>query len=438
MAEAARVTRADSPVVRVPVGHVLPSDWSKFAPGPYARVPTDREAVFESYLMQRYDPTISAALTVLKQLICSRLGTYKHEDDRITDWVNAALSELRGGLRRTVSNLLSCLWAGFVVAKKNWTVGAQWRIVGLEVLHPLTFWDRFSGKPGIVYNAEAGGVIEVRQMRWKMDDEEVVYPIESVVYWPFMAELREDVFGRRLTDRARRNWYMRAKLETYWSIFLERFASPTLIMKVPAGTQPDPDTGIEVRNSTFYSKFIQSLGPGNGLAVEVSPTEQFEPFFLEASSGGDSFGAAINYHNAECFKSLMMSPLLLEDPQHSSRAQSETSLGLFTMLVEAIREELGEVLVEQICQPMLRYNFAGTPTSGRWEFEPLRSEDLSMVAQILESLNRSGVVKFTESDERAVREKFAETGLAALDEISDEERAAAAEAARMKPPGFGL
>lgn len=432
----AKVSQQSVKPVRLPASRVLGTDWNEYMLGPYSRLPSDRNAVIDGYLMQRYDPTVGAVLTVMRQLMISKLGQYEHEDDTVSEFVNGALGELRGGLEKTALSLLSVLWAGFAVAEKVWRTDSEWRLASLELVHPLTFWGRIDGKPGIVYDRKAGGVTEVVQKAWNYGDTDITLPIESVVYWPFQQELREEVYGRRLTDRCRRNWYMRSKLETYWSIYLERYASPTVIFRVPRGGQEDPETGVFVRNAEYYSKALQSLGPGNGFAIELGPDEVFGTDVIESHSAGEGFLAAIQYANAEVFKALLMSPVLLEEPQHASRAQSSTVLDLFITLVEAIRSELGAVLADQVCWPMVVYNFPGA-AKGRWRFEPLLTDDKEMLARILDLLSRGGAVRLTDSDERLIRELYGEAGLAPWDELTPEELAAAEEAQKQVPPGFG-
>lgn len=423
------------------VGRILPQTWSEFEVGPYKALPSDREAVMDGYLMQRYDPTIGAALTIIKQLICSKLGDYSHEDERVEQFVQEAINGIMGGRRRLVASLLSCLWAGFAIGEKIWATDGPWRIARIDLLHPLTFWDKYESDPekqcGIQYDKAAGRVAEVKQMRWsQMTDEIITWPLDQVVYWPFWQELREEVVGKRLTDRARRNWFMRAKIEAYWDVFLKRFAHPTPVFQVPKGTQQD-SKGQEISNSQYYSEFIQQLAPGNGLAIEAGPEDKFDFQLLEASSNSNAaYIEATRYHNAEMFKSMLMSPVLLEEPQHASRAQTGEVLDLFVSLIEAIRSELGEILVEQIAWPMVGYNFGATLPPGEWQFQPLENDDLEMLSRVLLQLKQAGAVQFSESDERGVREKFSETGLVPLDEIQPKERAAAQEAARQAPLGF--
>ena len=424
----------------VPVSRVLDGDWAKFELGPYEKLPNDREAVMDAYLMQRYDPTAGAALTFLKQLILSHLGSYSHEDERVQEFVTDALDGLQGGLRQTVSSLLSALWAGFAVGEIVWDTGSAWRVKAVELLHPLTFWDKYDGKPGIEYDRGAGRVSQVRQMRWQSYEEQPLsYPVESVVYWPFMRELREEVYGKRLSDRARRSWYMRAKIETYWGVFLKRFAHPTPIFRVPKGHQVDPNSGEMIPNAEYYGKFIQKMSAGTGVAIEASAADAFAFDLLESRSGGDAaYETGCQYHNRETWKAFLMSPMIIEEPEHGSRAQSGTALDALTSLVEAIHTELDEVLVQQLARPMVSYNYGANVPAGEWIPQPLDQDDLEMLSRTLETLNRAGAIDLSETDEGSIREKFAATGLVALDQIPDEERAAAQEAARQAPAGFGL
>jgi hypothetical protein len=423
----------------VATSRVLKGDWAKFELGPYEQLPSDREAVMDAYLMQRYDPTAGAALTFIKQLILSHLGSYSHEDERIQEFVTTALAGIQGGLRQTVSSLLSALWSGFAVGEIIWETGSTWRVKAVEMLHPMTFWDRYDGKPGIEYDRAAGRVSRVRQMRWQDSQEQLLeYPVEQVVYWPFMRELREEVYGKRLSDRARRSWHMRAKIETYWGVFLKRFAHPTPVFRVPKGHQPDPVTGELIPNAEYYGKFIQKMAAGNGVAIEAGPQDVFAFDLLESKGGDAAYETGTRYHNREVWKSFLMSPMIIEEPEHGTRAQAGTSLDALTTLIEAIHTELDEVLVQQLARPMVAYNFGPNVPPGDWSAVPLDEDDLEMLSRTLETLNRAGAVDMTESDERSVREKFRSTGLVALDEIPDDERQVAQEAARQAPAGFGL
>ena len=426
-------------------GRTAPTDWDAYDFGPYEKFPTQQQMVYDGYLMQRYDPTVGSALKVLKMLVGSHLGAYHHDDESIQEFIRNDFEYLRGGLRRTVNALLSCLWAGYAVAEKRWeTESSAWHIAGLDLLHPMTFFPRRGGQGacGIAIDPKVGVVTEVVQQPQAIGEGPIVFQLEQVVYWPFLQELREEVLGKRLTDTARRSWFMRVKLESFWGVFLERFAHPTPVATVPKGQQEDSSGNI-VQNATFYAQFLSNLAPGRCLAVELSEEEKaiwsLENALGSTDSGDMSYRRACDYYNAELWKSVLMSPLLLEEPAHGSRAQASTVLELTTLLVRAIQDELGATLVDQVAKPLITYNFgAGVEDFGAWEFDPLQNEDLEFLSGVAERVVRAGAIVPTEADEASFREKYAEAGFVAAEEVTPEASAAAREKQLQLPVGYGV
>lgn len=427
-------------------GRYAPLNWADYEFGPYEKFPSPQQMVMDGYLMQRYDPTIGSALAVLTMLVNSHLGEYEHADEKVQEFVRTDFAKLDGGPRRTVASLLSCLWAGFAVAEKRWaTESDAWHITALDLLHPLMFFPRRTvGALGIALDKEKKRVTQVVQQPWETGEEPVALPLEQVVYWPFMQQLREEVMGKRLTDRARRSWFMRVRLETFWGVFMERFAHPTPVATVPKGQQVD-STGSVVQNATFYSQFLSNLAPGRCIAVELSEEDKAIWSLQNAlgSSGGSdaSYRRVCDYYNAELWKSVLMSPLLLEEPAHGSRAQASTVLELTSLLVTSIQEELGSVLVDQFAKPLIDYNFGeGRDDYGTWRFDPLQDEDLEFLSGVAERIIRAGAIVPTEADEARFREKYEPAGFASAEEVTPEQQAAVREKQMVLPgtTGYGL
>lgn len=409
----------------------LKPSWADYEYGPYERFPEPRRLVLEGYLMQRYDPTVGAAMTLIKRLIISRLGDYTHPEERVQEFVRTVIDRLRDGRAASIGSLLSCLWAGFAVAAKRWEAsGSGWTISALDLLHPLTLFPvagvalNDAEKRGIRTDDD-GAVVGFRQFPEKGGAEPVDFERTDCLYWPFLQELREEVYGRRLTDKARRSWFMRAKLEQYWAIFLEKYAHPIPVFRVPKGMQQDA-RGNDITSSEFYAGFINNLTAGQGLAIECEPDEQFAFDLLESRGGsGDAYQTAARYHNAEVFKAMLTSPLMFEEASQGTRAQGTVALDITLMLVDAIREELGAVLVNELARPLVDYNFGARDDYGTWEFEALRDDDLEGLARVFETVNRAQVIRPNDADERKARELFAPAGFAREDEITAEDLAAA-------------
>jgi hypothetical protein len=70
------------------------------------------------------------------------------------------------------------------------------------------------------------------------------------------------------------------------------------------------------------------------------------------------------------------------------------------------------VLVWQVVEPLLRYNYGEMDDMGEWGFEPLQDEDLELLAGVYESVQRGRATAATaglqtqEADERKTRETF--------------------------------
>lgn len=448
-----REQRGETPPSSLSVGiagRTAPTNWADYEFGPYEKFPNQQQMVMDGYLMQRYDPTIGSALSVLRMLVNSNLGKYEHENETIRDFVREDFAKLYGGPRRTVGSLLSCLWSGFAVAERRWVAdNNSWHIEALDLLHPLTFFPRLGGsKCGIELDPKEKRVTQVVQQPWEVGEEPLVLKASEVVYWPFMQQLREEVLGKRLTDRARRSWFMRVKLERFWGVFLERFAHPTPVATVPKGQQVRDGEIIE--NAEAYADFLSNLAPGKCVAVALSADDKAIWSLdntLGSTVGSDmAYRRACDYYNAELWKSVLMSPLLLEEPAHGSRAQASTVLELTALLVEAIQEELGSVLVDQFARLLVDYNFGqGVEDYGEWRFDPLQKDDLDLLSTVVERVMRSGAIPPTEADEASLREKFSEAGFVSAEEVAEaeaaltpEQRAARESKQLALPVGYGM
>ena len=420
--------------------------------GPYTEkwnpFPPEQQAVMEGYLMASYDPTVSASINIMQMMIASRLGSYSHPDPHIQQFVQDMVDHLEGGPRMLVNGMLSCLWAGFAVAEKVWQTTPQgWTVRNLNVLHPFSMFDPSGKEQGIRLDPTTGSVNEV----WQFGDNSssnppVKFAASDVIYWPLFQQFREQVYGRRLTDRARRNWFIRVKLEGLWNKYLAKYALPTMLVTVPKAQVMDnqgTNAGMFERSSMMVENAIKDMPEGSGLVFEVGTEEKglLDVRLLESDKGtADAFHIACRYHISETFKALLMSPTLIEEPQHGSRAQSKTALDLFMDLIKAVMTELGEVLITQLVSPVIWYNFGPQHDFGEWTFDPPGADDLEVMAQVVNLLLTSGAITPTVHDEAGFRRVFGEAGFAqiadAMTELAlpDLEAAARTQSAYGRPP----
>lgn len=380
------------PSSQEPVGQTFQSDWEDWDFGPYrASIPL-RDRLIHFFLMKQFDPTVRTALFIVKLMITRRMGEYRNDDDpKLQESVNDLLGRMSGGPKRGMGVLLSALWAGFSVAGKIWgTTATEWWIDRLDLLHPMSFFAKYGGEDskGIKLDGDTGTVTEVTQFPSELGEERKVIPASDVVYWPLLQEIREEVYGNSLLEAARRGWFSKVKSEQYWNTFSQKVAFPTPVIWVPQGTITDSKTGEEMTWAQYIVKFWEDLEPGMLLAIPADPDTPMEAKLLAPQGDGKAFETICDYWDAQLFKSILTPRLLLEEPEHASRAQAATNLELFLLVLEGLRDDLGFTWMEQFVKPLIVHNHGPQENYGEWAWDDLQQKDLDMLAGIFEKLQR--------------------------------------------------
>lgn len=425
----------DHPSTDEPVGQTFQSDWEDWDFGPYRAHISLQDRLIHFWLMKQFDPTVRAALFIVKLMITRRMGEYRNDDNpKLQETVNELLGRMAGGPKRAMSVLLSALWAGFAVGGKVWQTEAnEWWVDRLDLLHPMSFFSKQGTEPdGIKLDSETGTVTEVTQYSAALDQEPETIPIGDVVYWPLLQEIREQVYGNSLLEAARRGWFSKVKAEQGWNTFGEKVAFPTIIIRVPQGNITDSRTGETVSWAQYIAKFYEELEPGMLLAIPLDPDTKLEAELLSPQGDGKAFDLLCNYWDAQLFKSILTPRLLLEEPEHASRAQASTNLELFLLTLEGIRDDLGYAWFEQLVKPLIDYNAGPQDNYGEWVWQDLQQADLQMLAGVFDQVQRglassaqaamAGGRELYDADEAKIREVYAAAGLASPAEVEEEQK----------------
>lgn len=440
-------------------GMVSLTDWDQFDPGPYKAFPGRRERVQEFWLMSRYDPTIKLSLYMLRLLILRNLGDYEHPDEALQERVRELLGKSVDGAGpgAIMREMLSALWAGYSVVEPVWGMDGGWYIEDAALLHPLSFFDPQTGAAGIKLDVAQKRVAQVTQYQdlsaslltqGATGPQSVTLPVERVVYWPLQAELREECYGNSLLDGARKAWYSKVKQETYWNTFAQKCAMPTPVFWVPQTSIYDARAGQQKSLAEFLPGVYERLQPGQGVAIPIDMDMPYKLETLVPTGDGSAFETICRYWDQQLFKAVLTPRLLVEEPEHASRAQSGTVMDLFMLTIDGIESELGSVFIDQLVRPLIVANVGERADGyGEWSWGELQSKDLEALARIFEALERGKATAvqagqpISDLDDDILRETFPDL-YAAPDEIAEyreqlrvmreEERAAKAEArARM-------
>lgn len=135
---------------------------------------------------------------------------------------------------------------------------------------------------------------------------------------------------------------------TFWLHFLEKFAAPTVIGKVPIGTL-----------SEHQAQLLRSLEAiRSSSAVTVPLGSEVE--FLEASrSGSVTYEAFLAYWDKQISICVTGETLTTDIGPSGSRAASETHADILELIVDSDADLLSDTLKEQLFQWIIDYNLPG-------------------------------------------------------------------------------
>jgi hypothetical protein len=324
------------------------------------------------------DCTVKAGYSLIKYAILSRGWkiSYTNEkgDLKVLSTVSHILDNMDGRLEGALSGIVSALIYGFSVSEIVWKIIESGEFAGkfgikkikcLDPEHIEFVCDEFGNLEDIKQCFDASNPISI--------------PLEKAIIY-----VNEKEFGNYYgTSRLRavyKNWYIKKAVTTYWNIALERFGCPMLIGTVPNSQDLDKMTTI-LDNIQMKSSIAKTAG------WEISALETG----VGRSSGGD-FRGAMEYHDEQILKGLLLPPILINTPKSGSYALSSTQFSMFQLVLQNLENDLSTLLEEYLIKPIVTYNFGEQDVYPQFNFMPLTKDDLLNLSKVFALLVKNGVV----------------------------------------------
>jgi len=193
------------------------------------------------------------------------------------------------------------------------------------------------------------------------------------------------------------NWWSKYNHIKWWNMYGERHGMPIALATYEKGTPATIQSDLKDIVKVIQTQMSAMLPPGTDIK------------FLEAASrggGANYFQTTLNYHDMAIAKGLLMPQLLGISTQggQGSYAQSKTQFDIFVLMIEMIRKQLEEeVMNEQIIRPLVDFNYVVEeyPT---FKFNPLTSEDKFEIAKTWIEVVTGGLSIPDLKDENRLRE----------------------------------
>lgn len=334
----------------------------------------------------RRDPTIRAVWRLTTLLLKSHIGRYTHPDEELAAFVNQSL-QAADGWDSCLNTLLTAPFYGFAVVECVWSVTeGKWVIAKFAPRHPTTL------TRGFATDAQ-GTLVSVGQKRTGTT-ERIQIPIQKVVHWPYDADFGpgEEPEGESLLQAANRSWTTVKALIRLHNLALERGPIPLTAWPTASGTTFCPIHMEEEPRVVVYTELLSNVEAGNALVYEGGE-DVGEPKVLTTENvSPEDFVAAIRYHDGKMASSMLCPKLVLEEPEHATRAMAGTQYGLFLENLAGMQAQVNRVLRDQVAWRIVLLNYANPPDDkGEWQSEELSTEDHEMWSSVVERNTRSGI-----------------------------------------------
>lgn len=338
----------------------------------------------------RKDDQVKAALAFKKQSVLAagwqiKMPEGAPEDSPIKKEIERSLYNVDGSFNRAMKEILSALDYGFSVTEKVWE--QKDNMVRLKKLasrkpHDITFEaDPHGNMTACVQNAKK-------------------LPLDKLIIYTYDYEFSNH-YGRSDLEAVYRAWWTKSNAYKWMAMLLERLGIP------PVFALYNHNAYNPTQRETLQD-VLKSLQAASVGAIPRGKPEDLEMWAPElAGQVSTVFLPAMEYLNKDISRALLMPGLigLTDDQGQGSLARSQVHFDVFMLVLQAIREELQEIVNEQIIDDILMFNFGEMEDDIKpiFEFLPLTDDARLDILDRWTSLIGSEVVKAQDADEEHVR-----------------------------------
>lgn len=335
--------------------------------------------------MYTTDETFAAAVDFVIMAVLSRLGQYDHPDQRISNWVNDTLAEMKGSWVQACGEILSAIWAGHSVTEIILQPdGAQVKLERLATYHPASILYRLDDHGQLMRDG-------ILQYRWWAGTP-IKIPTRKVIHYVHNQRFGNP-YGHSAGRRVYKNWLLKDAMLKMWATALDRFGTPLLAAIVPDMLVEDPETGEEIPSLDYVMRVLNNIQNQTVLGFHKGTDAKA---LTQAGSGvGEAFDKAVAYFNKVIMRGVLLPSLLLEEGRKGgSYALGQKHFDAFWMMIDSIFGHLVDTLVDQLIRTLIELNFGRQRTYGTFEDKSKQPDAQLMMSlgQAFSSLTQAGYI----------------------------------------------
>jgi SPP1 gp7 family putative phage head morphogenesis protein len=284
--------------------------------------------------------------------------TIEDEEDannaELKDFIATNLNSKYSGLfTRDLHSILSAMEYGFSVSEKIYQqIDGKIYLKRLLTVppHSIDFWTN-----------EVGDIDRIEQQK---ETECLDIPEWKVVHYVHNEKFGQP-YGESDMQKCYRAWFLKAKVLKFWGIYLQRFASPFPVMKVPDEFGADKvDEAIALMNSVQQTSSL------------VIP-ESAELELKDAAKSSGEYDKAIERYNQMIGRAMLMPDLIGfgQTITGGSLALGKKHFQSFLAIIDFIRATLEDIINEKLVKHLIDLNFGKQEVYPEFRFLPFADDD---------------------------------------------------------------
>lgn len=332
------------------------------------------------------DETFGYGYELLVLAVSARLGEYHHENQKINDFVNLQFEQMRPSMKELVEGILSAIWAGFSLCEMAWVRGDDGKINLFDV-QPID-------PEYVSFHLHTDGI-----MKNRVKEVELIgtfntglrnISIDKFLLYTHGMQFMNP-YGVSRFQRLYPIWYIKKNLLNLWPKALEKYAMPLALwaMKDPNGQITDPSTGETITNMQYAIRMLSNMQGGTGVAYNGDDTITVEK--VAQRLGQDYKEAIDDYCNKMIFRGMFI-PSLIADKSGASGnfAMSQTHFDVFVWELDSLRNDVVEVILEQLIRRMIVWNFGEQDDYGEFSRKEFDANTAKILVDIYMQATNAG------------------------------------------------
>lgn len=345
---------------------------------PYNPDPLASANRYDIYDEMRHDDQVKSAISFKKDLIIGSGWNIKCEVPEISEAIEKNLREkLARSFEDCLRDILSNFEYGFSLTEVLFRHGEDGliEVKDLKTRPPHTFefyLDTKGDVEKIIQNADTG------VLDFKPD-----YFLHHI-YQPEFG----NPYGQSDLRAAHQAWKAKKFFFRMWAIYVERFASPTVIGEYPENFDSSKTARLQAIMNTIQNS--TNLIVPEGTKID---------FKMPNRDSSNVYENAINLLNTMIARAILMPDLLGvsgEQTSGGSYSLGQTQFELFMTLVKREQQSLSRVITKKIVQPIVKANWGDYPAE--FEFRQHSKEDALESLKVWSEATRARIWKTDTSE----------------------------------------